>query len=102
MILCYKTKLFSQPKHLILTICRRLEHLFQIVGRCVCDENLTECGVIQNNFQNRADPCGVEFVKNVVEEQDRLFADAVEKRKLRKFQGGEECLLLPLRTAIFQ
>ena len=35
-------------------------------------------------------------------EQDRLFADAVEKRKLRKFQGGEECLLLTLRTAIFQ
>ena len=71
----------------------------QMIAVGVCNENLAEI-VSSHQMHNLFHPIGIQFVKDVIKEQERrgLGTDAVQEIELGQLQGNQEGLVLPLRT----
>ena len=67
----------------------------------VCDKNLAEI-FATHHFNNFFDAAGVQFVENIVEEQQGFPSDRIcQEIILRKPEGNSECLCLALRGCLF-
>ena len=83
---------------MIVVTAELLKDAVDALGACVGDENLTEI-VLRHNVDYLLHAALVEFVENIVEEQDGFApAKAVDVLKLREFHGHEVGFLLPLRA----
>ena len=64
----------------------------------VGDEDLSEIGTV-DQVDDTLNPLVIQFVEDVVEEQDRLLVEylgVAEEERLTEFEGQQESLLLPL------